>query len=60
MPVRKINLPESFSYHPLPVIEKWRDDYKIMQEMMIYGDSLPFDKLIARIEELNERFRNIQ
>ncbi|KAA6323609.1 hypothetical protein EZS27_026964 [termite gut metagenome] len=27
---------------------------------MIYGDAIPFDKLIERIRELNERFRNIE
>jgi hypothetical protein len=30
-----------------------------MQGTMIYGDSLPFDKLLKRIEELQERFRNL-
>ena len=52
--------PQTISFvPPQTVIENWRDDYKIMQETMIYGDSLPFDKLIIRIKELNELFRNI-
>ena len=52
--------PKTISFvPPQTVIGNWRDDYKIMQETMIYGDSLPFDKLIIRIKELNELFRNI-
>ena len=41
------------------VMNEWRDDYKKMGNM-IYGESLPFDKLIERIKELNERFRKIK
>jgi predicted nucleotidyltransferase component of viral defense system len=44
---------------PTSVIDAWKKDYEIMQEYMIYGDSLPFDKLIERIKDLNGRFRNI-
>jgi len=36
-------------------IEHWKDDYETMQRTMIYGKSLPFDKLIDRIKHLNER-----
>jgi hypothetical protein len=39
------------------VIDDWRQDYEKMQGTMIYGDSLPFDELIARIEELQGQFR---
>lgn len=39
---------------PEPVIGQWRKDYEAMQEVMIYGESLPFDALINRITELNE------
>jgi hypothetical protein len=41
------------------VIEKWSKDYSFMQANMIYGESLPFGKLIERIKELNGRFRQI-
>ena len=44
---------------PASVMEKWREDYSAMQASMIYGNSLPFGKLIERISELNERFRKI-
>jgi hypothetical protein len=54
-------LPQSISFVPIQsVIPYWREDYRNMQSSMIYGDSLPFDKLLERIRELNERFRNIR
>lgn len=40
---------------PADVMELWRKDYEMMQESMIYGDSLPFDELIEKIRGLNER-----
>jgi len=43
---------------PPQVINDWRQDYEKMQNTMIYGDSLSFDKLLKRMEELQERFRN--
>jgi hypothetical protein len=48
--------------NPIPpdtVIENWRKDYQRMQEEMIYGASLPFDKLMERIKELKERINNL-
>ncbi len=41
---------------PSKVLNDWRDDYEKMRVSMIYGDSLPFDKLIERIAELQEWF----
>lgn len=45
---------------PVAIIDLWRKDYEAMQSNMIYGDSLSFNKLIDRINELNERFRQIK
>lgn len=42
---------------PPQVIDDWRSDYEKMQETMIYGDSLPFDKLIERMEQLCRRIK---
>jgi Uncharacterized conserved protein len=42
---------------PAQVIDDWRQDYETMQNTMIYGDSLTFDKLINRIKQLEERIR---
>lgn len=45
---------------PADVIELWRKDYKVMQETMIYEDSLPFDKLIEKIRMLNDSINSIE
>lgn len=44
---------------PGEVVRVWQDDYKAMQESMIYGEHWPFELLMARIEELQARFRSI-
>jgi hypothetical protein len=52
--------PDRINFVPLEsVMEKWRNDYAAMQAGMIYGESLPFGKLIERIKLLNEHFRAI-
>lgn len=43
---------------PQNVIKQWEDDYNKMRAM-IYGDTLPFNKLINKIKELNERINQI-
>ena len=51
--------PNTINFIPPDVVMNlWRVDYEKMKNM-IYGKSLPFNKLIERITELNERFRNI-
>jgi len=40
------------------VIAKWEEDYNKMQTM-IYGEYIPFDKLLEKIKLLNEKFRKI-
>ncbi len=45
---------------PADVMELWRKDYALMQESMIYGESLPFDKLIEKIRALNDRINSLQ
>ena len=44
---------------PENIIELWKADYETMCETMIYETSLPFNKLINKIEQLNERINNI-
>ena len=44
---------------PEKLAEVWRRDYERMQEYFIYGDSLPYDRLIARMAELRDRFRKV-
>lgn len=44
---------------PAEVTELWKKDYQAMQEFMIYGETLEFENLIARMLELKERLINI-
>lgn len=45
---------------PQSVIQDWAEDYANMQEHFIYGGSLPFKRLIERIEELQARIRKME
>lgn len=55
-----LNRPDTISFCPTgEVLDKMRTDYEAMMSTMIYGDKLPFDTLIARLEELQARFRSI-
>ena len=44
---------------PEHAINEWRQDYETMRESMIYGDSLPFNKLMDRIRQLNKLINNL-
>ena len=44
---------------PENIIDLWKTDYETMQGTMIYGSSLPFNKLIDKIKHLNERINKI-
>lgn len=44
---------------PTSVMDRWKADYEVMQQTMIYGDSLPFNKLMDKIRELNERVNRL-
>lgn len=53
-------LPQTLSIVPHGEIrEQWKEDYKVMQETMIYGDSPSFDELIIKIQALNDRIRQL-
>ncbi len=41
------------------IISEWQQDYETMRETMIYGNSLSFNELIDKIEQLNERINQI-
>ena len=48
--------PENISIIPPDfIISEWQQDYETMRETMIYGESLPFDRLINKIKKLNEK-----
>ena len=44
---------------PVHVLTEWEKDYKEMCGTMIYGEKLPFDKLLERIKELENRFHTL-
>lgn len=44
---------------PEETIKEWEKDYKTMQESMIYGDTISFEKLMERITELNTRIKTM-
>lgn len=44
---------------PDSIIDSWRQDYKRMQETMIYGDSPSFDKMIETLKGLNQRIHTL-
>ena len=44
---------------PFDIIDVWEKDYKQMQESMIYTESLPFEKLLKRLEDLKKRINNL-
>ena len=37
----------------------WKEDYDTMRSEMIFGDTLSFEQLLSRLEELQNRFRNL-
>ena len=43
---------------PANIKDAWKTDYEAMRRTMIYGQSVPFDELLARMDELQMRFRN--
>ena len=45
---------------PEHALAQWQKDYETMRETMIYGESLPFDKLIEKIKRLNEKIRGVE
>lgn len=50
--------PEKIAFvPPASVHHSLQDDYQKMQQNFIYGQSLSFDELLARMEELQQRFR---
>ena len=42
------------------IIDLWKIDYETMQRTMIYGSSLPFDKLIEKIKQMNRKINEVE
>ncbi|GHT51816.1 hypothetical protein AGMMS49982_10290 [Bacteroidia bacterium] len=45
---------------PENIIDLWKGDYETMQRTMIYGNSLPFEKLIEKMKQLNKKINEIE
>ncbi|NGP88983.1 nucleotidyl transferase AbiEii/AbiGii toxin family protein [Fodinibius halophilus] len=39
---------------------QWKKDYRNMRESMIYGDTLNFEELLERMQELMERINSLK
>ncbi len=56
----ELNHPSTIAFCPIGELhDKMRLDYEAMQTSMIYGEKLPFETLISRLEQLQKRFRSI-
>lgn len=52
--------PEKINFIPPDdLMDTWKKDYGLMQQSMIYRESLSFDKLIIRLTELKNRINKI-
>lgn len=61
-PVRGISYdlhtPQTINFiPPAEVTELWKKDYQAMQEFMIHGETLEFEELIKRLEELQNKIK---
>jgi hypothetical protein len=45
---------------PDNTIDFWKADYETMQKTMIYGESLPFSKLLDKIKQLNNEINQLK
>ena len=54
-------LPQTLSIIPPEAIrERWKEDYRSMQESMIYEESPSFEQLIEKLADLNRRINELQ
>ena len=57
----ELNHPSIITFCPTGDLrEKMRLDYEAMKTSMIYGEKLSFEMLIARLGQLQRRFKSIQ
>ena len=45
-------------FPPERCLSAWKVDYSEMLEHFVYGERIPFERLLERISELQSRFRN--
>lgn len=55
-----LDMPDKISFCPVGEIQnRFRSDYENMKSSFIYGNPLDFDALLKRLEELQNRFRQM-
>ncbi len=57
------NLHQPQTINPIPTLDfmdAWRDDYKTMQEQMIYGDSPAYDVMLAEIKTFVAKINKLE
>lgn len=53
--------PDKISFIPPDsILKDWQKDYEIMTQTMIYDNPLPFEELIKRLSELQQKINSIQ
>jgi len=53
--------PQNINFIPPDfIISQWQQDYETMRETMIYGESLPFNKLIDKMKQLNKKINKVE
>ena len=52
--------PNSNPIPPSDLLDKWKSDYDAMQKEMIYGESLDFNELIAKIKEVTQKINSMK
>ena len=56
----KLHQPRHINPIPLPqFLAAWKQDYKTMQEQMIYGDSPDFEDLIVSVKSLTDKINSL-
>ena len=56
-----LHQPQSINFiPPKEIISHWENDYKLMQEQMIYGNTPEFDELIDSLKELKSKINNMK
>ena len=54
-------LPQTFNIvPPFDILEKWRQDYREMQNSMIYGNSPSYEHLIEKLKVLNNKINKLE
>lgn len=57
------NLHQPQTINPIPsvdIIKAWKEDYKTMQEQMIYGDSPSFENIISALTALKTKINGLE